>query len=499
MLDSILDQTYDKLQLILADSGSADRTLEIAESYRDPFARRKGYEYVIVRRKPESSPKWPDHVLSCAKGEFLAFADGNDILAPDSIKKRAIFLGQHPQYHVVRSFPEFFDSPTGRPAAAEEKIGQWNKEYLFWELLKKATYARIGCYLFLTADFFEICPVDRAMRYGTEQSLNILLPYLYRYSCATIPEHLYRVRVDHSLPAPPRPTPLEEWKSCCDLNRLVDFSAGVCPSKNKDDLKRIDAWKKENRRAFFRKYLGYPKKLLDKAAKAHPGQKLFSKKQASENPGSLPASPNFLKAGILYNVPQNAEQIALTFDATWGNENTGRLLDILKQHHAKATFFLSGIWMEAYPDLVKRIHADGHEIGNHTYNHRDMGILTEKQNREDIERTQEICRKMTGMAPHLFRLPFGSGTPEIVRLAASENLCTVGWTIDSLDWKEIALADSIKRLNKAHGGDIVLMHNAGKYTPELLKESIPRFRHKGYEPVTVSELTGGSFPAKNDN
>ncbi|HEY8531418.1 MAG TPA: polysaccharide deacetylase family protein [Limnochorda sp.] len=191
----------------------------------------------------------------------------------------------------------------------------------------------------------------------------------------------------------------------------------------------------------------------------------------------------------IYKVERPEPWIAFSFDATWGTENTDRLLEILARYGVKTTFFLAGNWVEEYPEYVRKIADAGHEIGNHSYAHGHMASMSEYQIRQDLERNGRMIERLTGTKPVLFRPPFGEYNDLLIRVAQEMGLYPVQWSIDSLDWKDLPADAMVERVLKDLGpGEIVLFHNAGKHTPEAVERLIPEIQRRGYRIVPVGEL-----------
>ncbi|MDI6601805.1 MAG: polysaccharide deacetylase family sporulation protein PdaB [Thermoanaerobacteraceae bacterium] len=191
----------------------------------------------------------------------------------------------------------------------------------------------------------------------------------------------------------------------------------------------------------------------------------------------------------IYNVDTKEKKAAVTFDASWGAENTIKILDILDQYDAKATFFLVGIWVDDYPDLVKEISKRGHEIGNHSTTHPHMNNLSEAEIEKELTTTTEKIRKLTGKDVKVFRPPFGEYNNRVVLTARRLGYHVIQWDVDSLDWKGLsadAMANRI--LPKVKEGSIILFHNDGEHTPEVLPTVLGELKNKGYGFVRVSDL-----------
>ncbi len=193
----------------------------------------------------------------------------------------------------------------------------------------------------------------------------------------------------------------------------------------------------------------------------------------------------------IYCVQTDKPQIALTFDAAWGNEDTRQILDTLKKHHVHVTFFMTGGWVESYPDDVKAILADGHDLGNHSENHKNMSQLSTGQMREELTLVHEKVKNLTGYEMFLFRPPYGDYSNEVIQTATDLGYYSIQWDVDSLDWKDYgvsSIVDTVTNHKHLGNGSIILCHNGAKYTAQALDELITTLQDKGYEFVRVSDL-----------
>lgn len=191
----------------------------------------------------------------------------------------------------------------------------------------------------------------------------------------------------------------------------------------------------------------------------------------------------------IYKVDMEEKKIAITLDGMWGAFYTPKILDILKANNVRVTFFFGGNWVEEYPEMLQRIAADGHEIGNHTYTHPHCNSLSPSEIKNEITKVQQIIDELVGPQPKVFRPPFGEYNNTVIQVASDLGYHTIQWSIDSLDWKEVSADYIINRvLNKVGPGDIILMHNNGKNTATALEILIPRLQEEGFELVKVSDL-----------
>lgn len=193
----------------------------------------------------------------------------------------------------------------------------------------------------------------------------------------------------------------------------------------------------------------------------------------------------------VYCVQTDAPQVALSFDAAWGNDDTQTLLDILAAHNVKATFFMTGGWVESYPEDVKKIAAAGHDLGNHSENHKNMSQLSESQQKEEIMQVHEKVKELTDIDMCLFRPPYGDYNSTLVLTAKDCGYLPIQWDVDSLDWKDYgvdAIIQTVTEHKHLGNGSIILMHNGAKYTAQALDTVITRLQEKGYDLVPISQL-----------
>ena len=204
-----------------------------------------------------------------------------------------------------------------------------------------------------------------------------------------------------------------------------------------------------------------------------------------ENAGTAKA----LNGLPIYSVQTDKKQIAISFDAAWGNEDTEQLIEILQKYGIKATFFLVGSWVDNYPNSVKDLAAAGHSIQNHSNTHPYLTKIAIADAKREITTCNQKIEKLTGKAPQLIRPPYGDYNAALVEAIDSLGMYTIQWSVDSLDWMDIS-ADEIYNnvVPKIKGGDIVLFHNAAKHTPEALPQIIEALQAQGYEFVLIKDL-----------
>ncbi|AEJ43241.1 polysaccharide deacetylase family protein [Alicyclobacillus acidocaldarius] len=198
--------------------------------------------------------------------------------------------------------------------------------------------------------------------------------------------------------------------------------------------------------------------------------------------------------------------VYLTFDDGPSQRYTPKLLDILRGQHIPATFFVVGYRCEQFPDIVRRIQREGHEIGNHGFSHFDPKKHALEELVRDIQKTDAVVEKTCGTKPLYYRPPYGS-------IAASEIDCVhqLGhpialWTVDSMDWKAKSASAIVSQVERhAQPGSIILFHDgirSSRYTIEAMPRIIRDFRRDGYTfkalPIRDSERIE-AFVAKMDD
>jgi len=214
---------------------------------------------------------------------------------------------------------------------------------------------------------------------------------------------------------------------------------------------------------------------------------------------NIPPATN--AAGLAYNrVNVNGgPYIALTFDDGPHPSNTPRLLDMLKQRNVKATFFVVGSNVQAYPAIMKRMVAEGHEVANHTWGHPDMTKLSQAALKKEMDTTRDAIIATTGVAPRLCRPPYGATNSAIKAWLKSEyGYPSILWSVDPLDWKKPGASVVADRLVAgASNGGILLVHDIHKPTIDAMPSTLDRLLGKGYKFLTVSQLISLEQPAQS--
>lgn len=192
----------------------------------------------------------------------------------------------------------------------------------------------------------------------------------------------------------------------------------------------------------------------------------------------------------IYSVDTSDKKIAISFDAAWGNDDTHTLIEILKDYDVPATFFVVGAWVDKYPESVKELSDAGHQIQNHSNTHPYMTQLSTAKMTDELTSCNEKIKAITGISPTLFRPPYGDYDNAVIETVESVKMYPIQWSVDSLDWKDNATADSIynRVTSKVTNGSIVLFHNDADHTPEALPNILKTLKEQGYEFVFINDL-----------
>ena len=203
-------------------------------------------------------------------------------------------------------------------------------------------------------------------------------------------------------------------------------------------------------------------------------------------PSNLPAG-----ARIKYNsIRTDQKVIAMTFDDGPHPVHTPRLLKIMKDRNIKGTFYVVGKNAKAYPHIMRQIIAEGHEVGNHTYNHPSLTSIPDQQIRTELRSTRDAVYDATGIRPQTMRPPYGAINQRIQELMFSEfGYPTIMWSVDPEDWRKPGVSVVTSRLvNSAHPGAILLAHDIHATTIQSMPAAFDQLLAKGYRFVTVSQL-----------
>jgi polysaccharide deacetylase family sporulation protein PdaB len=203
----------------------------------------------------------------------------------------------------------------------------------------------------------------------------------------------------------------------------------------------------------------------------------------------------------IYNVGREDKKIALTIDAAWEADKTDGILEILEKEGIKSTWFLCGYWVENCPEEVKKLHEQGHVIGNHSATHPHMSKMSAGEIAEDLKAMDDKLEKVTGVRSTLFRAPYGEYDDNVIKTARGAGYEVIQWDVDTVDWKDERTVEQIYKrvMDNVKSGSIILCHNNAKHVLEYMPLIIQDLKSQGYEFVTVPELLlQGEFTIDNN-
>ena len=156
---------------------------------------------------------------------------------------------------------------------------------------------------------------------------------------------------------------------------------------------------------------------------------------------------------------EDTSSVALTFD-DGPSDDTVAILDMLCEQNLRATFFMVGRQVERYPEVVRRVIGEGHEVGNHSYSHPVYLYRSPRETRRQLKRAQDVINETAGVEPKLSRPPCGVRTPAYFSAAREMRLRTVQWSVAGFDWRRIGAAEIARNvLKKVRAGSIILLHD----------------------------------------
>lgn len=209
----------------------------------------------------------------------------------------------------------------------------------------------------------------------------------------------------------------------------------------------------------------------------------------NENKETIETSANNQKLLPIYNVETTENKVAFTMNCAWNADDIDKILEVLKQNNTKITFFMVGEWIEKFPEAVKKINEEGHEIASHSDTHPHVNKLSYEENINQIEKSNEKIEKITGKRTQIYRPPYGEYNDTVIKAAQDKNYYAIQWNLDTLDYTGLTGTEMWNRLkDKIKAGDIILTHNGTKHTADSLDMLIKNIKEKGLEVVTISNL-----------
>lgn len=191
----------------------------------------------------------------------------------------------------------------------------------------------------------------------------------------------------------------------------------------------------------------------------------------------------------VYSVETDEKKIAVTFDAAWTDHDTGDIIEVLKKHNAKATFFIVGEWASKFPESVKAFYDAGHTIANHSDTHKAFSSCGYDEIRLELENCNEKLEGITNSKVTLARAPSGDYTDQSIDAAAALGMTMIQWNVDSLDYTGLSVDEIVNRVvPSVSNGAIILFHNGVDNTAPALDIILTQLEKQGYSFVGVDEL-----------
>lgn len=190
----------------------------------------------------------------------------------------------------------------------------------------------------------------------------------------------------------------------------------------------------------------------------------------------------------IYQGNTGKKVIAITVNVDWGEEYIPAMLDEFAKNEAKATFFVTGVWAEKNPDILKKINEAGHSIQNHGYKHLHFNSLSEQEAIKQIKKAEDVIYKNIGKRSNFFASPYGEQNRQLMKAVSNINYDLIMWSIDTIDWQRPSPGTITKRvINKLHNDAIILMHPT-EPTVKALPEMLSTIKKEGYQMVTIDKV-----------
>lgn len=190
---------------------------------------------------------------------------------------------------------------------------------------------------------------------------------------------------------------------------------------------------------------------------------------------------------VIYSGNSDSKKVSFMINVYWGNECIDDILCILKENEVKTTFFVGGSWAVKYPEILKKIYANGHEIANHGYFHKDQDKLSYQQNYDEIKKCHEVIKSIIDVDMNLFAPPSGAFNKSTLEACENLGYKAIMWTYDTIDWRDKDADLIYKRATKdLKGGNLILSHPT-EHTLKALPKILKFYKDNGFTATTVSD------------
>lgn len=227
--------------------------------------------------------------------------------------------------------------------------------------------------------------------------------------------------------------------------------------------------------------------------------------ESGKCPTGNSSAEELAKYNAYYVADTEEKKIYLTFDCGYENGYTEIMLDALKKHNAKATFFVVGHYLESAPEVVKRMVAEGHTVGNHTYHHPDMSKISDAAAfQKEMDDVRSCYQELIGEEmPMYYRPPQGKYSISNLQMAKELGYSTFFWSLAYVDWNvdnQPSQSEAMEKLTgRIHPGAVVLLHNTSKTNAEVLDGLLSKWEEMGYTFGTLEELISSGTTTPKDS
>ncbi|MGI5920626.1 MAG: polysaccharide deacetylase family protein [Syntrophomonadaceae bacterium] len=204
-------------------------------------------------------------------------------------------------------------------------------------------------------------------------------------------------------------------------------------------------------------------------------------------------------ADPIYQGNTGQKVVALTVNVDWGEEFIPAMLEQFKKHKVRVTFFVTGVWAQRNPELLKQMYAEGHSIQNHGYKHINFNSLSAAEASREIKKAEKIIYDIIGYKTTFFAPPSGEFNKEVARGIGDINYKLVMWSVDTVDWKRPSPYIIVNRvMNKVHNDAIILMHPTDP-TVKALPDMLAKLTQEEYKMVTIDKILVSASGKKNED
>ncbi len=511
---SVQAQTYENLEILLVDDGSTDGSRRLCEELE------KGDERIrllVQDHKGVSAAR--NRGLDAHTGEYVFFMDSDDLIHPALIEQYVLNTSEG-QADLI--FCNCF--PFVGPLALDELVSVV-PEPVCYPPQKNLLYFRLDRMRgiggkFIRSRFMGDLRFDERIRYGEDAFLNYqMLMKGGRVLFFNATWYYYRQRPDGTVATAHDNIgiELEHIKRLRDCEYAgIDAAGGDAFNALRRERELLAALRGDYLRAKKSRRRDICQELREwfLAEKEHPLlQTLPYRERVAFRlcfmcPPAYKAASEAVRLSLWvrektasvmkhYEAPvctvsqrDGGKRIAITFDVTYGADNTETILHILEENQVRATYFVSGIWADAFPDMAAVLRDRGCEVMSHANAYISLSRCREEELQDELEIGSRKIEAVTGSRPTLMRCPFGNYDMRVLDHIKKMGMKAVQWSVDSLDREAETTEEEICRniLSQIRPGGIIRCNNGGRYTPGALARVIPSLKEKGYQIVTVSEL-----------